>query len=69
MNQKLCKQLRRQAQVINTNQKLMSKTAINASVLAALREVERWDSVSGIDDEWPIVMKTVREALRMAAKL
>lgn len=53
----------------------MSETVDNAHLIAAapqlleaLREVERWDSVSGVDAEWPAVMEIVRCALAHAEK-
>ena len=38
------------------------------ALVAALREVARWDGVSGIDAEWPRVMEIVHAALAMAEK-
>lgn len=35
-------------------------------MLAALIEVVRWDEISGIDAEWPVVMETVRAAIAKA---
>lgn len=51
----------------------MSETLDNARLIAAapdllkaLEEVARWDEESGIEDEWPVVMENVRQAIAKA---
>lgn len=38
----------------------------HADLLAALRDVQQWNEVSGIDDEWPVVMEQVSAAIAKA---